>query len=105
MATKKPTTSERLDQARADLQTIEQQINDIEMQRATRYCSDNDREATALGLRLDEARQVARTITDKCALLQIEVEKEKAAAERRRQHEQHVDEFEKVLGQADAKRR
>jgi hypothetical protein len=102
MATKKPTTSERLEQARADLQTIEQQIDDIETTRATALLSDNDREATALGLRLDEARQVARTITDKCALLEIEVEKEKAAAERRR-HQQHVDEFEKVLGQADAK--
>jgi hypothetical protein len=100
MATKKPTTAERLDQARADLQTIEQQISDIETQRATALLSDSDREATALGLRLDEARQVARTITDKCALLEIEVEKEKAAAERRR-HEEHVDEFAKVLEQAD----
>ena len=101
MSTKKPTTSERLDHARADLQTIEQQIRDLEMQRATALLGDNDREATALGLRLDEARQVARTITDKCTLLEIEVEKEKAEAAAR-QHEQRVQEFADTLEQADA---
>jgi hypothetical protein len=100
MAAKKPTTSERLDTARADLQTIEQQIDDIDTQRATALLTDNDREATTLGLRLDEARQVARTITDKCALLEIEVEKEKIAAEARRR-EQHVKEFADTLEQAD----
>ena len=100
MATKKATTSERLDLARADLQTIRQQIDDIETQRATALLTDNDREATALGRRLDDARQTARTITDKCALLETEVEKEKAAAAARR-HEQHVREFEDTLAQAD----
>jgi hypothetical protein len=100
MATKKPTMGERLDQARVDLQTLEQQIRDLDMQRAAALLADNDREATALGLRLDEARQVVRTITDKCALLQIECEKEQVEAAKRR-HENHVREFEQTLARAD----
>jgi hypothetical protein len=101
MATKKPTTGERLDQARLDLQNVEAQINEIETQRATALLGDDDARAVELDLQLVKLRAQARVLGDKAELLteQIEQDKRDAAA---RQHEQHVREFEETLARADA---
>jgi hypothetical protein len=101
MATKKATTSERLDHARADLQTIEQQINDIETQRATALLGDDDARAVELDLQLVKLRAQARVLGDKAELLteQIEQEKRSAAAQQRAEI---VDAFRQKLADGDA---
>ena len=100
MATRKPATSERLAQARSDLEAVEQRIRELETQRTAALLSDNDRDATALGLRIDEARQAARTITDKCALLHTAMEKEEADR-REKERLARVEEVEGHIGVRD----
>jgi hypothetical protein len=97
----KPTISNRLEVARAELAATNRQIAEIEAERNKALLADDDRTAVKLAGQADELRRLAHGHEDKIKLLEVEAERE--ANERRvREKEGLILRIEKKLAERDA---